>query len=284
MTNTPESEVQGFDDAPRKDFKIPRWSIITGAIIAVLVIIALIIPSFLDQEKYKSLVIQKVEESTGYKVAWAGDLGISILPVPHVTIKEATVSAGEQRIIGVKKAEISIELMPLLKKQVQISSVKLIEPDINLLVDTSGRQTWMTSKLQEQKNQGEKKADPSTPDSEKPQSITLDSIHIEKGHIVYKDDAKKAAHEVSDLNADLSLKNLTGPFDVDADLVYNGNQIEVKGDAGELVEGKPTSVDLDIALPKLEVSGNYKGEITTGDNISVKGDLKLSAKDIGKTI
>lgn len=284
MTNIPESEVQGFDDAPRKNFKIPKWSIVLGAIIAVLVVIALIIPSFLDQDKYKSLIIQKVEESTGYKVAWAGDLGISILPVPHVTINEATVSSGDQRIVAVKKGEISVALMPLFQKQVQISSVKLIEPDINLLVDASGRQTWMTPKMQEQKAQSEKQANPSTPNDEKTQSITLDSVYIEKGHVVYKDDSKKEAHEVSDLNADLSLKNLTGPFDIDADLVYNGNQIAVKGETGEIVEGKPTSVDFDIALPKLDVSGNYKGEITTGDNLSVKGDLKLSAKDLENTM
>ncbi len=284
MTNTPDSEVQGFDDGPRKDFKIPRWSLISATIIAVIVIIALIVPSFLDQEKYKSLIIQKVEESTGYKVAWAGDLGIAILPVPSVTINEATVSAAEQRIIAVKKAEVSVELMPLLQKQVQISSVKLTEPDINLLVDASGRQTWMTTKLQEQKKQEEGQANPSTPNEDEPQSITLDSIQIEKGHIVYKDDSKKAVHEIGTLNADISLKNLTGPFDIDGDLIYNGNPIDIKGEAGELVEGKPTSVDFDIALPKLDVKGSYKGEITTGDNLNVKGDLILKAKDLEKTI
>lgn len=282
MTNSPE--VQSFDDAPRKNFRIPKWTIVTGAILAVLVVIALIIPSFLDQAKYKGLIIQKVAEATGYTVSWAGDLGIAILPVPHVTINEATVSNGAQKILSIKQASVSVELMPLLSKQVQISSVKLIEPDINLVVDAAGNQTWMTQKLQEQKAQSENAADPSKLDTGKPQAITLDSVHVEKAHIVYKDLSKGTSQEVSNLNTDLSLKNLTGPFDIDADFVYNGNEIAIKGNAGEMVEGKPTTVDLDVSLPKLDVKGNYKGEITTGEALSVKGDLKLGAKDLEKTI
>ena len=282
MTNS--TDVQGFDEEPRKNFRLPKWAIITGSVLAVLVVIALIVPSFLDQAKYKDLVIKKVADSTGYTVSWTGDLGIAILPVPHVTVNEATVSNGAQKILSLKQASVSVELLPLLSKQIQISSVKLIEPDINLIVDASGRQTWMTDKLLQQKSESEKAANPSQPEEDKPQAITLDSVHIENGHIVYKDMGKGSAQEVSNLNTDLSLKNLTGPFDVDADFAYNGNQIKIAGQAGEMVTDQPTSIDFDVSLPKLDVKGNYKGEITTGDNLSVKGDLKLGAKDLEKTI
>ena len=282
MANTPETEVQGFDDAPRKAFKLPKWSIITLAIIVVLAVIALIVPSFLDQSKYKDMIIGKVEESTGYKVSWAGNLGIAILPTPHVTINEATVSNGTQQIVMVKKAEISVELMPLLDKKVQISSIKLTEPDINLTVDQTGRQTWMTEKLNQQKNKPAETT-ASSSDASKNQ-ISFDSVKIEKGHIVYKDNSKGSVQDISNLDLDLSAKSLSGPFDLKASLNYNGNDINVDGNVGEIADNKPTSIDLNVTLPKLDVEGSYKGEITLGAAQSVKGDLKLSAKDLEKTI
>ncbi len=275
MTTSPDTTV--------KSFKLPKWTIFTAVILALLVGVALVIPSFLDQNKYKGIIIQKVEEATGYKVSWAGDLGIAILPVPHVTINEAAVSTGTQKIISVKKAEISVALMPLLQKKVQISSVNLVEPDVALIVDASGRQTWMTDKLSQQK-------DAATPATNAPaeqkqaQEISLDSVHVENGHIVYKDMSKGTVQEVSALNTDLSVKSLSGPFDVKSDFVYNGNAIEIKGNAGALAEGKPTVVNFDVELPKLNVSGNYTGEITTGNATSVKGDLKFTTKDLEKTL
>lgn len=284
MTDTPETEIRGFDDEkPKKSFKSPKWGIITGVILAVLVGIALVIPAFLDQAKYKDLIISKVKEASGYDVTWAGDIGIAILPVPHVTMNELAVSNAGQKILSVKKADVSVQLAPLFQKQIQIANVSLDTPDVNLVVDASGRQTWMTEKLNEPKTETTDTAQTEKSDTQA-QSFSLDSVNIKNGHIVYKDLSKGSAQEVSNLNTDLDLKTLKGPFDVKADLVYNGNKIELNGKAGEIGGDKPAAVDFDIKLPELNVSGNYKGEVNTGDALSVKGDLKLTAKDLEKTI
>ena len=284
MNNTPETEIRGFDDEkPKKSFTFPKWGIITGVILAVLVGIALVIPAFLDQAKYKDLIISKVKEASGYDVTWAGDIGISILPVPHASMNELTVSNAGQKILSVKKAEVSVQLAPLFQKQIEIANVSLDTPDVNLVVDANGRQTWMTEKLNEPKTEATP-SEPAEKSNTQAQSFSLDSVDIKNGHIVYKDLSKGSTQEVSNLNTDLYLKTLKGPFDVKADLVYNGNKIELKGKAGEIGGDKPASVDVDIKLPELNVSGNYKGEVNTGDALSVKGDLKLAAKDLEKTI
>ncbi len=284
MANAPETEVRGFDDKPRKNFKLPKWGIVTLCIFALILAIALIIPSFLDQAKYKDLVISKVEEATGYKVSWAGDIGISLLPLPHVTVNEAIVSNGAQKILTIKKADVSVELMPLLQKKIQISNVELDQPDVSLIVDAAGRQTWMTDKLQQQKDTAETPENEATPKQKADQQVTLDKLKITNGHIVYKDMSKGAVQEVSNLNTDLRIKSLKGPFDIKANLNYNGNDIALKGNTGEMIDGKATPVDFDIELPKLNVTGNYKGEINTSGELAVKGDLKLAAKDVEKTI
>lgn len=284
MANTPDTEIRGFEDEPRKPFKIPKWASVTACIFALILAIALIIPSFLDQERYKQLIIAKVEESTGYNVSWKGDIGISLLPVPHVKVEEAIVSAGSQRIVAVKQAEVSVALMPLLSKKIQINSVDLIEPDISLVVDASGRQTWMTDKLNQQKEKDAAAVESGSEAEKAKQEITLDNLNVENGHFIYDDRSKASRHEIAALNADIDLGTMSGPFKLDTDFIYNGQKIAVEGDAGELIEGKPTQIDVDIAMSDLNVKGAYKGEIVTGDAIAIKGDLNLTAEDLEKTL
>ena len=284
MANTPDTEIRGFEDEPRKPFKIPKWAIVTACIFALILAVALVIPSFLDQERYKQLIISKVEESTGYNVSWKGDIGISLLPVPHVKVEEAVVSAGSQRIVAVKQAEVSVALMPLLSKKIQIKSVDLIEPDINLVVDASGRQTWMTDKLKEQKEKDAAAIESGSEEEKEKQEITLDNLNIENGHFIYDDQSKASRHEIAALNADIELGTMSGPFKLDTDFIYNGQKIAIDGDAGELIEGKPTQIDVDISMPELNLRGAYKGEIVTGEAFAVKGDLKLTADDLEKTV
>lgn len=284
MTNTPDTEIRGFEDEPRKPVKIPKWAIVSACVFALIMAIALIIPSFLDQERYKQLVISKVEESTGYNISWKGDIGISILPFPHVKVEEAVVSAGSRRIVAVKQAEVSVALMPLLQKKIQITSVDLVEPDISLVVDASGRQTWMTDKLQQRKEEDAAAVESGSEEEKAKQEITLDNLHIEKGRFVYEDQSDASSHEVSDLNADIDIKAMSGPFTLDADFIYNGQKIAIEGDAGEIIDGKPTQLDVKISMPDLDVDGAYKGEIVTGDALSVKGDLNFTAEDLEKTM
>ena len=181
MTNAPVDQVKGFDDEPAKKFKLPKWALISGIVIILIVAIALIIPMFLDQSRYKDLIITKVEESTGYRISWAGDLDIAILPTPHVTIHDATASASGQTILKIKEASVSVALIPLLSQKIEVSSVKMIEPDISLIVDASGRQTWMTEKLATQKNTDE--TSNSAQEKKSGNEFSVGNVHIENGNL-----------------------------------------------------------------------------------------------------
>ena len=113
MDNT--ASTQGFEDTPRKSFFVLK--VLAGTALAVAVVgvgVTLIAPKFMDQEGYKKQITQSIAESTGYKVNWKGDIGLSLLPLPHAQINDLTLKAGTQRVMTLKKVDVSVALMPLL--------------------------------------------------------------------------------------------------------------------------------------------------------------------------
>ena len=66
---------------------------IVGGLIGLLIVVALAAPFFVDLNDYKAEIAAQAKKATGRDLAIDGDISLSILPTPGVTVSMACASA-----------------------------------------------------------------------------------------------------------------------------------------------------------------------------------------------
>lgn len=280
-----QPEIQGFEDAPRK---VPRWVKYLGGTAVGLVIIAagagVVISGAIDQAKYKSIIVEKVQSQTGYKVDWSGDIGVSLLPMPHATIQGLTVTANEQTLLKVKTADISVELLPLLSKKVVIDAVTVDKPEITLVTTKAGEKLWEPkagdkSAATEAETSAEAKTD------EAPVEVTFNVIEVNDGVVVWDDRTSGPIQKIEDFDLRVKAQSLKGPFEINGGLEWNGKKIDAKVNAADLdFEKGLYPVKVKLAVPSANIQGDFSGVIMSGTRLEVEGDVEIEAESLKDTL
>ena len=200
--------------------------------VIVLLLVALVVgPSFVDWNSYKPQIVEQIKKASGYDVTIDGDLKLAIFPTPNVTIQKVSIEAPRKveskTLLSVEKAHVSLALMPLFQKQVQVSAVELVKPDITLEVLKDGTQGWMSDNMTKAGQvkdalPGQAKQDASEAASGAAEKISLDSVEISDGKITYIDHQKGTRQIVENINVDLSAPSLKGPFKAKGSFAYQG--------------------------------------------------------------
>lgn len=88
------------------------------ALLILIIAILLITPLFISLESYKRLASDKVKETTGRELQINGDITISLLPTPTITIKDVTLTslpnAHYPSLLEVKEVSASLSILSLL--------------------------------------------------------------------------------------------------------------------------------------------------------------------------
>ena len=251
------------------------------AIVVVVAVAALaIIPHFLDLNSYRTQIQAKLQQALGRPVDFK-DISASFLP-PSVKVSNVTV--GEDPRFGpgpfatVQQLDVSVKLLPLLSKDVEIQSLTLERPQIQVVRNKQGE--WNYASLG-------KTQTPSQPTSPKSQSqFSLSHLTIKDGKVGYLDQQANT-HAVYD-NIDATLNDFAPgkTFDLDAAIRIGGKsdqRIEVNGNAGPIPEGNNAALmpfDGNITLtnvPIAELQAVAQSSALQGVNGVASG--KLTAKN-----
>jgi uncharacterized protein involved in outer membrane biogenesis len=272
--------TDSFDD-PTPRIVIPRWAKITAGVLAVIIVISLIVPQFIDQEKYRALAVEKVKEATGYDVAWDGNIGLRLLPLPSVHVKALHVKNNGDDLVKVDSASVSVALLPLLSGNIEIANITLEKPVVTLRKLRNGAFNW--EGLASSNNQA---SSPSQNTSqETTQSFRLDRLTIHDGYISFKDDAKNSEQILKDMNVTLKAQSLTGPFDATGSIIYNDKKIKLDVQSGSVTgQDKSYPLKAQLSLPDNFVDLTFNGVLAAQETLTAKGDVEIVSKNLQKTI
>lgn len=279
---------QGIQNTPHSSFFLLK--ILAGSALALIAAgagVVLVAPGFIDQEAYKKEITQSISESTGYNVNWKGDIGLSLWPLPHAQINDLTLKAGAQQVMTLKKADVSVALMPLFSKRIEVTSVDLEGLNLHLLVDGDGRKTWVTKKLDSNSGQSadEKKPSVKEPQKDSGPEIVLSKIRIVDGRVNYSDEKSGVSHEIKEINTVLRTESLKGPFSLNGDLLWQGHKVKISLAAGKM-EGNEENYPIQIktSVADLGVKADYSGVISTASPMKAEGDINFNAEDLAATL
>ncbi len=218
-------------------------------ILVVLVILAAIVPRFIDVNRYRPQIQAELEKQLNRPVT-LGDMHASLLP-PSVTVNNAVIGESPAFQTGrpfgsAQKLYISLQLLPLLHKDFVVNSVELVRPQVELVRNAQG--IWNFSTLGSQN-----KNEPT-----KQQNFSLGELKLTDGTVGVTDEQKRQPRAVYD-HIDVSLKNFAPgkPFDLNltAHLPGQGKQVAtLEGHGGPIDQSNTANTPFDGKLTLQEVS------------------------------
>ncbi|MBL1140940.1 MAG: AsmA family protein [Proteobacteria bacterium] len=258
-----------------------------GKLIKILVVLVLLVVAAIagiilttDINQYKPQIVQAVKDNTGRDFEISGDLKLAPSLIPTVAIEGVSLGnaswAKEKNMLSVGKFEAQVALMPLLKKNIQVVRLILIEPNIHLETNEQGQGNWVLSSASDKK---EKQAAKSA-SSELP-ALAVNEVRIEKANISYKDGKTGKMTELLIDEITVNSSSFSDPMALLVKASFNKSPLNIEGTLGSvnnLMDNKNYPVKLDIGVAGAEVSVDG----TIGQPMSAKGINLQTSLNISK--
>jgi AsmA protein len=231
--------------------RLLKWvGIIVGALIVLIIALLLIVPRFVDINKYKPRIEGMVSETTGTPFSIGGDIDLSLFPWVGFSLSDVHLGNAkgfkEKDFLSVEHFEVRVKLIPLISKDFQVKRFILKGPRIALEKGRSGRGNWEgLSKSREKKMVEEKPTPKKRPAREKKSPFTIKNLMvgefgITSGELVWIDHQKGTEQRLTDINLSLETISLDQPIGLELSAHLDGQPLEVKGKVGPF--GRPAGV------------------------------------------
>ncbi len=254
--------------------KVIKWVLLITATVGILCFLALlIIPRFVDVQKYKPLIESKVSEASGRPFTLGGDLKLSLFPWAGLALSDLRLGAPpgfkEGDFITIKSFEFQVKLLPLLFKDIQVKQFVLIEPRIVLEKSKDGKANWeglgkVETEVSAKPEAKEKKPKDKGEGGLPIESLVVGTFIIKDGNVLWIDQVRKERHELKELTLSLDGISLDRPISMSLTGLVEGKPLSLKGKIGPLGK-KPGegSVALDLSARVFEtVTAKVKGLVT----------------------
>lgn len=171
------------------------------AVLALLVAALFLVPPFLDWERLKPEIAERVEAATGRRLWIDGEIAVSLLPAPTLTLTNLRLAnlpgAGAPDMARIESVDLALALGPLFGGEIAVTSLALVAPVIELERLADGRPNWL---LQGAMGAADERA------------VRLDSIAVTDGTIVYRGAGQGPPARIERIDAVFSARSLDGPF------------------------------------------------------------------------
>ncbi|MEZ5830265.1 MAG: AsmA family protein [Dongiaceae bacterium] len=239
---------------------------IVGGLIGLVIVVAVAAPFFIDLNDYKAEIAAKAKEATGRDLAIDGNISLSILPSPGVTvsgIRFGNAPGGSvPDMATLDSATVKVALMPLLSGKVEVQEVVLDKPTFIFEKLKDGSGNWQIAPEVQAPEAGvtpQPSAAASSGGGE--MSVVIKSASIVGGTLIYRDLAAGTEQKVENLNIDLSLDSLTGPFQAEGGATVVNVPLGFKVKTGALDQQAPMPVDISFSLTDANATIGFVGQV-----------------------
>ncbi|MGI9311386.1 MAG: AsmA family protein [bacterium] len=180
-----------------------RWLRIVGVLAALAVGVAALAISLIDPNDYKPEIAAWIKQQTGRDLTWHGDVELVFFPFLGINTGRVELShradfadSADAPMLAVERAEVRVELLPLLRDEWRLDAVTLHRPQVHLIRRADGIANWddLTARMP---------LGDASPDAATPAALAVQGVSIADGRARWNDRA--AGHEVR-----LSQINLAG--------------------------------------------------------------------------
>jgi AsmA protein len=244
-----------------KEFAVRRICVaLSASLLVVLVGITIFVATF-DVDKYRGAVQNQLQKGLGRPIK-LGNMHVKLFP-PRFAVDDLAIFDDPQfspyaPFLKAEELGVSVKFLPLLHKQIEIESISLERPSINLIKNPAGM--WNFGSIIQPRKMGTAKAAPpiSRDESTKArlpetvlqqnsgfqntsqiaeQRVSVGELIIRNGQISLVDQTQDKTRSVYD-HIDVTLKNfaLNSPFTIEATVRAGSGNLKLQGSGGPLAE------------------------------------------------
>jgi len=255
------------------------------AVAAVLVLLAggvLAAPEFIDWNRYRGAISAQVEQVVGHPVIIAGDIDFAVLPQPALSASGVHIvnpdGATAPDLVSVAAMEIRVAFLPLLRGDIQIREVVLINPVVELEILPNGQANWMVITAD-----GAQGASPFPVGLA--QGLSFDSFITRNATITFRDTAKGIVETFNEVNAEITADSVAGPYFAKGGFSLRGIPFAFNFASGDFGLGRPTALRIDLSNPESGDLAGFTGAWENqGDTKKLTGSLRLEGTDFAATL
>jgi AsmA protein len=265
--------------------KAIKWALIVCGVLIVFVIAALIIvPQFVDIQKYKPQLEQKVTEATGRPFTLGGDFDLSLFPWAGISFSDLHLGNPdgfeEKDFVSIESFEVRVKLLPLITRNIQVKRFMVEGARIILETGKDGRTSWEglgPPSAEAKEGVKEEKAEGGGTGGLPIKDFVLGEFAVTKGSVLWLDHAKGKRHEVTDLTIRLEDVSLDQPITLLISSLVDKNPVSLEGTIGPV--GKDPGkgiVPFDLKAKALEEIALALSGIITSPAEKPQFDLTIS--------
>lgn len=259
-------------------------------LIAVLVVLAVLVggglalPSLVDWNTYKVQIAERVSAATGRAVELRGDLSLSLLPSPALTVRDARLAnapgAAEPDMARLKKLDVRVALGPLLGGRIQVESITMVEPTFVVEVLPDGRVNWDfpagTGAAGKQPGTGDGLAS----------AVSFDQVTLQNGTVLYRDARSGRSERLEALDARVVAGSLAGPFQLQGNFRFHGTPLRGEVTTGRFTEGAAVPIRASLGLTDSDATLRFAGIVSAGSGggLKAQGDLRAEGGDLSRVV
>jgi AsmA protein len=213
---------------------------IVGALVAVVaglvLVAAIVLPLVIDPNDYKDEIAAEVSRQTGRTLNIEGDLSLSVFPWLGLDIGPTQLSnaAGfeDPYMARMETVQVRVKLLPLLRKQLEVDTVRLNGLVLNLARDKEGRTNWadlggkaaadVTGKAGPETDTGDAGRDGLA-------GLAIGGIEVSDARLTWDDRTAETRYEITDLAFTTGAIEPDQAFDLDLRFRVSAAQPAIEG-------------------------------------------------------
>ena len=259
------------------------------ALVILVIGVAVLAPALIPTDMIRQRTQTAATDSLGRDVILAGDIRLQVLPQLQVRAQDARIANapgfGEEPFAQMQEMRVSVALIPLLQRQIEIEEFVLVDPVIRLQSNTSGN-NWTFGDDAEAASQANTEDGFQRRPGALPFEASFGDVRIENGAVIFDDGVQTRRFDALDLSIDLPSVDqpvrLRGSFEAD------GRPMDFNAELGSLrgfFEGQETafSTTLNGPLADLTLDGRFleSAELAFDGDVDVTLPLRALARYLG---
>lgn len=230
--------------------KIVKYSL---SVLAIVVVLLLLAPFFLNVEDYKQQIEQQVEDATG-RTLKIGGLQASLFPWVGVTLDDVVLANrqgfSKHDFLKVKHLDVQVAFLPLLSQTLEIARFNLESPEIFMERNAKGEGNWedllpASSESMTAVAATPKEAPTAVAEDEKDSilaAFSAESLQLHDGKLIWQDAQSDVRIALTDVQVQLDDVQLERPIQAKVSARLNDDKIDMDAQLGPV--GDLASLDV----------------------------------------
>jgi uncharacterized protein involved in outer membrane biogenesis len=245
-----------------------KWILgISGLLLVALLVVVYIVLSSYDFNHLKPQITRAAKDATGRELTLAGKINLKIgfspaLVVEGVAFQNASWGSRPE-MAKIKRFEVQVALIPLISGDINLKRLILVEPDLLIETDKSGKSN-LDFEVVKKPDVAKKKEEGPSGGRMKLPALTIAEIRIDKGRVTYKDGKSDEAYTMMIDSLTAAVGGVGSPIKLKLKGSFNGEVLEVAGTLGSLEaltnsdQPWPLQLTANVAGADLNVDGKIK--------------------------